>query len=514
MALETAEQRSMTTAAAPGRVLCHGSRPLPALDAHDRWERRHPPHGCRRAGRGAGRLPAEAQLVRPRRRHRAADALQRLRFEHPEVGAVVITVGQGPHLLRRREHLHARQSSHALKVNFCKFTNETRLELEDVSADSGQIVHRRGQRHRAGRRLRARPRVRRDPAHRRRIVGRVACPSCRCSACFPGPAASPASSTSGMSAATSPTCSCTRAEGVTRQARRRVGPGGRDAPAQGSSMTPSKRVPREVASRAVRPAPRQGIRLDAARASRSTDDEIAYEHVSAALDRRARRRRRSRFRGPRARRPPRRRRRDALGAALWPLAHRARARRRCSSHLRFNEPTIGTWVMQDRGRRWQAVLAVDRSSRWSTTMRTGSSTRSCSCSTRVLKRLDVTAEPLRVDRARELLRRAPARARARVRPQFMLDGATRRRCNLRRSSLTDSNAGPSSRWATASRASSRVSSGASAERERRRRTHGSTRSMRRRRRRSGSSPSRRTTSTGTTRCASPSRSARVIRPTR
>ena len=58
--------------------------------------------------------------------------IQRLRFEHPEVQALVVTSRQGPDLLRRREHLHARSlSSHAFKVNFCKFTNETRLGLEE-----------------------------------------------------------------------------------------------------------------------------------------------------------------------------------------------------------------------------------------------------------------------------------------------------------------------------------------------------------------------------------------------
>src|SRR5882672_6158396 len=67
-----------------------------------------------------------------------ADAVQRLRFEHPEVRAVIVTsdrdrvfcAGANIHMLA--------SSSHGFKVNFCKFTNETRLSIEDASAGSGQ----------------------------------------------------------------------------------------------------------------------------------------------------------------------------------------------------------------------------------------------------------------------------------------------------------------------------------------------------------------------------------------
>jgi benzoyl-CoA-dihydrodiol lyase len=67
-----------------------------------------------------------------------ADAVQRLRFEHPEVRVVVVgsardrvfCAGANIHMLA--------QSSHGFKVNFCKFTNETRLSIEDASRHSGQ----------------------------------------------------------------------------------------------------------------------------------------------------------------------------------------------------------------------------------------------------------------------------------------------------------------------------------------------------------------------------------------
>ena len=66
------------------------------------------------------------------------DAIQRLRFEHPEVRVVVLSsardrvfcAGANIHMLA--------QSSHGFKVNFCKFTNETRLSIEDAARHSGQ----------------------------------------------------------------------------------------------------------------------------------------------------------------------------------------------------------------------------------------------------------------------------------------------------------------------------------------------------------------------------------------
>ena len=66
------------------------------------------------------------------------DAVQRLRFEHPAVRCVIVTsaterifcAGANIHMLA--------SSSHGFKVNFCKFTNETRLSIEDATRNSGQ----------------------------------------------------------------------------------------------------------------------------------------------------------------------------------------------------------------------------------------------------------------------------------------------------------------------------------------------------------------------------------------
>jgi benzoyl-CoA-dihydrodiol lyase len=66
-----------------------------------------------------------------------ADALQRIRFEHPEVHSVVITSLKERIFCAGANIFMLRGSSHSWKVNFCKFTNETRLGMEDASQHSG-----------------------------------------------------------------------------------------------------------------------------------------------------------------------------------------------------------------------------------------------------------------------------------------------------------------------------------------------------------------------------------------
>ncbi|MBT3399698.1 MAG: benzoyl-CoA-dihydrodiol lyase [Rhodospirillaceae bacterium] len=66
------------------------------------------------------------------------DAIQRLRFEHPEVAAVVVTSAMERVFCAGANIPMLKGSSHDHKVNFCKFTNETRNAIEDASANSGQ----------------------------------------------------------------------------------------------------------------------------------------------------------------------------------------------------------------------------------------------------------------------------------------------------------------------------------------------------------------------------------------
>jgi benzoyl-CoA-dihydrodiol lyase len=67
------------------------------------------------------------------------DAVQRLRFEHPEVKAVVVTGGLDKVFCAGANIQMLAGSSHGHKVNFCKLTNETRNAIEDATAHSGQV---------------------------------------------------------------------------------------------------------------------------------------------------------------------------------------------------------------------------------------------------------------------------------------------------------------------------------------------------------------------------------------
>src|ERR1044072_6227169 len=65
------------------------------------------------------------------------NALQRIRFEHPEVACVVITSAKDRMFCAGANIYMLAGSSHAWKVNFCKFTNETRNGMEDSSRNDG-----------------------------------------------------------------------------------------------------------------------------------------------------------------------------------------------------------------------------------------------------------------------------------------------------------------------------------------------------------------------------------------
>ena len=67
-----------------------------------------------------------------------ADAVQRLRFEHPEVKAVVLKSGKANIFCAGANIFMLGTSSHGFKVNFCKYTNETRLAMEDACSFSNQ----------------------------------------------------------------------------------------------------------------------------------------------------------------------------------------------------------------------------------------------------------------------------------------------------------------------------------------------------------------------------------------
>ncbi len=85
-----------------------------------------------------------------------ADAVQRLRFEHPGVKVVILRSGKNRVFCAGANIRMLAGATHAHKVNFCKFTNETRNGLEDSIREFRPAFHHRRQRHRGRRRLRTR----------------------------------------------------------------------------------------------------------------------------------------------------------------------------------------------------------------------------------------------------------------------------------------------------------------------------------------------------------------------
>src|SRR5437588_2818469 len=66
------------------------------------------------------------------------DAVQRLRFEHPEISAVILSSAKERVFCAGANIRMLALAAHGFKVNFCKFTNETRNAIEDASSSSGQ----------------------------------------------------------------------------------------------------------------------------------------------------------------------------------------------------------------------------------------------------------------------------------------------------------------------------------------------------------------------------------------
>ena len=81
------------------------------------------------------------------------DAIQRLRFEHPEVKTVVVSSGKPTMFCAGANIRMLAGASHGHKVNFCKFTNETRNAIEDAGEFSGQRYLCAAERDRGRRRL-------------------------------------------------------------------------------------------------------------------------------------------------------------------------------------------------------------------------------------------------------------------------------------------------------------------------------------------------------------------------
>ena len=124
--------------------------------------------------RPARRLRAEAQLLRPGVDIELADAVQRLRFEHPEVHAVVLTGGAREGVLRRGEHPDAGRVVAPPQGQLLQVHQRDPQRHRGRHGALRPGVDRRRQRHRGGRRLRAGAGLRRDHPRRRPGLRRLA----------------------------------------------------------------------------------------------------------------------------------------------------------------------------------------------------------------------------------------------------------------------------------------------------------------------------------------------------
>jgi benzoyl-CoA-dihydrodiol lyase len=281
------------------------------------------------------------------------DAVQRLRFEHPEVRTVVLTSAKDKIFCAGANIRMLAASPHAWKVNFCKFTNETRNGIEDASANSGQtyLAALNGTASGGGYELAL------ACEHIMLIDDRssvVSLPELPLLGVLPG--------TGGLTRVTDKRL--VRRDLADYFATRSEGVGGARATAWRlvDEAVPRQRWDQAVAERSAefaersgRPAGARGIALTPL-AKRRDGDAIGYQYVTAALDRGAGTATIT-VAGP-EQDPPDSGAIAAAGVALWPLAM-TRELDDLILDLRTNEPELGTWVLKTTGDPGR-VLAYDR----------------------------------------------------------------------------------------------------------------------------------------------------------
>jgi benzoyl-CoA-dihydrodiol lyase len=284
------------------------------------------------------------------------DAVQRLRFEHPDVKAIVITSGKDKVFCAGANIRMLAASPHGWKVNFCKFTNETRNGIEDATENSGQtyLAALNGTASGGGYELAL------ACDHILLVDDRssaVALPELPLLGVLPG--------TGGLTRVTDKRH--VRRDLADYFATRPEGVGGGKAvrwrlvdeavPRAAWQQTVAERAA-ELAARSARPATgtARGIELTPLPKT-STDTEITYRHVTATLDR-ERGVTEITIKGPANEAPAAIAEVHEQGAGFWTLAV-TRELDDLILDLRTNEPELGTWVFRTRGDA-ERVLAHDR----------------------------------------------------------------------------------------------------------------------------------------------------------
>lgn len=281
------------------------------------------------------------------------DALNRVRFEHPEVRSVIVTSGKDRIFCSGANIFMLGVSSHAWKVNFCKFTNETRNGIEDTSKHSGLkfIAAVNGACAGGGYELAL-------ACDEILLVddrsSAVSLPEVPLLGVLPG--------TGGLTRVTDKRhvrhdladIFCTSVEGVRGQ--RAVEWRLVDAvakPAQFAAAVQERAA--QLAAGSDRPASGKGVALT--RLERTeTADSLSYSHVDIQIDR-SKRTATITIKAPTGAQPAGIAAIEAAGAAWWPLAM-CRQLDDAILNLRTNELDIGTWLLKTEGDA-EAVLASD-----------------------------------------------------------------------------------------------------------------------------------------------------------
>src|SRR5215217_5526968 len=273
-----------------------------------------------------------------------ADALNRIRFEHPQVRSVIVTSGKDRVFCSGANIFMLGVSSHAWKVNFCKFTNETRNGIEDTSKHSGIkfVAAVNGACAGGGYEL---------ALACDEIVlvddrsSSVSLPEVPLLGVLPG--------TGGLTRVTDKRkvrhdladIFCTSVEGVRGQ--RAVEWRLVDSIAKPAQFAAAVHARAEkLGEGSLRPAGANGVALTRLEREDSAD-AIRYAHVDVAIDR-ARRAATITVKAPGGTQPQDVAAIEAAGAAWWPLAM-ARQLDDAILHLRTNELEIGTWMLKAAG---------------------------------------------------------------------------------------------------------------------------------------------------------------------